>query len=341
MSHQAIIQNIKSDKLDPIYFLHGEEPYFIDKVIEAAEQILPDAEKAFNEVIIYGKGTDFKQVVDQCSQYPMMAPRRVVILKEAQSMDSKAFENLLKYIERPNPMTCLFIGYKKKIDGRKKIFSTLKKQARVLQSDKIKDYKMPNWIANYIKSQDRLIHPDNAQRMADLLGTNLSKVINEVDKLMVSTPKGTEVSYEKIQENVGLSKDFNVFELQNALTRKDIPKAFLIANYFGANPKENPLPLILANLYGYFSKVYTAKAYMNLDNRGLAAKLKLFSATFAGDYKTAARNYSVPQIANCFDALLEADKAFKGVGRRSTSPTEIYQELLFKVFYGKAVDVEI
>lgn len=339
MSHQAIIKNIKEGQYDPIYFLHGEEPYFIDKVIEVAEQILPESEKAFNEVIIYGKGTDFKQVVDQCSQYPMMSPRRVVILKEAQSMDS--FDKLLKYVERPNPMTSLFIGYKKRIDGRKKIFSTLKKQSRVLQSDKIRDYQVAQWISGYVKSHKRLIHPDNAQRLADLLGTNLSKVINEIDKLMVTTPEGGEISFDQIIENVGLSKDFNVFELQNALTRKDISKAFLIGQYFGANPKENPIPLVLANLYGYFSKVYIAKKNANLDNRGLAAKLKMGSQTFAAQYKTAAMNYSQPQIKTCFEALLDADKAFKGVGRRSAKPPEIIQELLIKIFYGKASSIEI
>ncbi len=340
MSHKAIIQNIKSGQFDPIYFLYGEEAYFIDMVIQEAEKILPPAEKSFNEVIIYGKGTNFKQIVDQCSQYPMMAPRRVIILKEAQSMDKREFDQLLKYVERPNPMSCLFIGYKKKIDGRKKIFSTLKKQARVLHSEKIKDYRMPEWVSTYVKSNKRLIHPDNAQRLADLLGTNLSKVINEIDKLMVTTPEGQEVTYDQIHENVGLSKDFNVFELQNALSKKDFSKAFLIANYFGANPKENPIPLLLANLYGYFSKVYIAKAHINLDNRGLAAKLKLFSQSFAGDYKMAAKNYSVDQIQTCFAALLEADKAFKGVGRRSSTPTEILQELLFKIFYGRPVAVD-
>jgi len=339
MSHQTIIQNIKGKKYDPIYFLHGEEPYFIDQVIEAAGGILSEADKAFNEVILYGKDTDWKQVVDQCSQYPMMAPRRVIILKEAQYLAK--IEMLLKYIERPNPMTSLFIGYKKKVDGRKKIFATLKKNAVYLKSDKIKDYKMAEWISNNIRLRKRLIHPDNAQRLAGLLGNQLGKVINEVDKLMVSTPEGQEVTVDLIHKNVGMSKEFNVFELQNALSMRDTGKVFQIAEHFALNPKENPLPLVLANLYGYFSKVYMTKANINLDNRALATKLKLFSPTFAANYKTAAKHYSMTQIHDVFNGLLEADKAFKGVGTRGAKPDAVLNDLFFALFYGRAAEVEV
>jgi len=339
MSHQTIIQNIKGKKFDPIYFLHGEEPYFIDQVMEAAGSILPKAEKAFNEVIMYGKDTEWKQIVDQCSQYPMMAPRRVIILKEAQYLSK--IEMLIKYIERPNPMTSLFIGYKKKIDGRKKIFSTLKKNSVVLESKKVKEYKMAEWISNHIRQRKRLIHPDNAQRLSGLLGNQLGKVINEIDKLMVTTPEGQEVTVDLIHKNVGMSKDYNVFELQNALSIRDTTKVFKIAEYFAAHPKENPIPLILANLYGYFSKVYTTKANINLDNRALATKLNLFSPTFAGNYKTAAKHYSMTQIRDVFNGLLEADKAFKGVGSRGAKPETILYDLLFSLFYGSAAEVEI
>ncbi len=339
MSHQTIIQNIKGKKYDPIYFLHGEEPYFIDQVMEAATTILTEGEKSFNEVILYGKDTEWKQIVDQCSQYPMMAPRRVIILKEAQYLSK--IEMLLKYIERPNPMTSLFIGYKKKIDGRKKIFTALKKHAVVLKSEKIKDYKMTEWISNNVRQRKRLIHPENAQRLAGLLGNQLGKVINEIDKLMVSTPEGQEITVDLIHKNVGMSKDFNVFELQNALSTKDVAKVFQIAEHFAAHPKENPIPLVLANLYGYFSKVYTTKANINLDNRALATKLKLYSPTFAANYKTAAKHYSMTQIRDVFDGLLEADKAFKGVGTRGAKADAVLNDLFFSLFYGRAATIEV
>lgn len=339
MSYQTIIQDIRNKKFAPIYFLHGEESYFIDQVMTAANTILPEAEKAFNQVTLYGKDSSFKQVVDQAAQYPMMSPYRVVILKEAQFMSD--FDKLLTYIERPSPQTCLFIGYKKKIDGRKKVFSTLKKSAVVLHAEKIKDYKVAEWISNYIRHQQRLIHPDNAQRLSDLLGNNLSKVINELDKLMVNTPKGEEVTEDRILRNVGLSKDFNIFEFQNAISNRDTGKAMMIAEYFGANEKENPLPMILGSMYNYFSKVYTAKANMTLDNKSLAMKLKVFSPTIAATYKTAAKHYNVAQLKDAFSALLEADKAFKGVGRRNGKAPEILQDMMFSIFYGSASELSI
>ncbi len=335
MSYQSIIQDITNKQLAPVYFLHGEEAFFIDKVMEAANGILPEAEKAFNQVTIYGKEANFKLVVDHAAQYPMMSSHRVVLLKEAQYMSD--FDQLLKYFEKPSPQTCLFIGYKKKIDGRKKVFSTLKKTAVVLQSDKIKEYKVAEWISNYVRQKRRLIHPDNAQRLSDLLGNDLSKVINELDKLMVTCPEGNEINEDAIMNNVGLSKDYNIFEFQNAISAKNINKAFAIAEYFGANEKDQPLPMLLGSMYNYFTKVMITKANLTLDNRSLAQKLRVFSPTIAASYKSAAKHYSVDQLKSGFHGLLEADKAFKGVGKRNAKSREILQELLFTLFYGKQI----
>lgn len=339
MSVNTILQDIANKKLSPVYFIHGEEPYFIDQIINAADSILPEAEKSFNQVTLYGKDTDFKQVVDQASQYPMMSPYRVIILKEAQFMSD--FDKLQRYFEKPSPMTCLFVGYKKKADGRKKVFAQLKKSAVYLESEKIPDYKIAEWISNYFRQHKRLIHPDNAQRLSDLLGNQLGKVINELEKLRVVTADGNEITQALIDANVGLSKDFNIFEFQNAISSKDMGKAMQIAMYFGENEKENPVPLILGGMYSYFSKVYTAKAHLTLDDKGLAMKLKVFSPNVARTYKAAAKNYSVQQLKNAFNALLLADMSFKGMGMRSAKPTEILQDMVFSIFYGSDELIEM
>lgn len=244
------------------------------------------------------------------------------------------FDGLANYFERPSPQTCLFISYKKKIDGRKKIFSKLKKSSVFFKSDPIKDWDVPKWISNYVQANKRLMHPDNAQRLSDLLGNNLGKITNELDKLFVSVPEGKQITDDNIHENVGLSKDYNIFEFQNAISARDTHKAFQIVDYFGRNAKDNPVPMILGSMYGYWSKVFTAKANAKLDNRALAAKLKVFSPNVAAGYKTAARHYSVPQIYNAFDALLEADKAFKGVSMRQATPNEVLETMTMRMFYG-------
>lgn len=330
-NHQIIIDKIKSGDTDPIYFLHGEEHHYIDKIMDLIDKtVLEESEKAFNQVSLYGREVDFKMVVDHARQFPMMSDKKVVLLKEAQSM--RDFDKLLSYVENPSKQTILAISYKKKIDKRKKIFKTLLSTANSFESKRLYDNQIPQWIDQYVKSKNRKIHPQSALVLASKTGNELSKIVNELDKLCITINEGEEIHGSMVYEQIGLSKDYNIFELQNAISSRDESKAFAIAENFANNEKEHPLPRELATLAGYFQKVALAKAYLHLSDLEFSKKVGLYSPRFAKEYRMAASAYSGAEIQNFFEALFIADKRSKGVGIAKSDSNNLWFDLMFKIF---------
>jgi len=330
--HLSIIKALKKKEYAPIYFLHGDESYFIDEVVDYIEKnILDEGEKAFNQVVLYGKETDSKQVLDQARQFPMMSSHRVVVIKEAQSM--RSFADLLSYFQNPSQQTILAIAYKHKtFDKRKKkLWTALKENAIVLESKKLYDNQIPAHILKIAKNKKLNIDNQVAYVIAEHLGNDLGKIANELEKLSLNLAPGATVTPDVVQEYIGISKDFNVFEFQKALGQKNKVKAYKIIKYFSENKKAHPIQISIGSLYGYFQKLFIAKKYERSDDRTLASKIRV-NPFFAKEYKTAARNYTPQQIMKAFSLLHEMDKKSKGVETRRATDLGIYQEFLFKLF---------
>jgi len=333
MTYLQIIKEIKAKKYAPIYLLHGTESYYIDKISKYIEEnVLTEGEKSFNQMIMYGKDTDHKTLIDTCSRYPMMASHQVVILKEAQEM--KTLKELLPYIERPVPTTILVICFKhKKFDGRTKFGKLVKKKALIFESKKLYDNQIPDWIQSYLKDKKLSISPSAAALVAEYLGENLSKVSNELDKLAINLAAGTEVNEKHIQEQIGISKEYNVFELQKALGTKNVVKSNRIINYFISNPKKNPLVVVVGTLFNFFSKVYLTHFLKNSSEREMMEKLGVRHAFFLKDYKLAARNYPYQQSQNVISILREYDLKSKGVDRVNATDGDLMKEMVFKILH--------
>src|SRR3954452_3091799 len=257
MSLEKIISEWKIGAYKPVYWLEGDEPYFIDKLIDYAEhKVLNGSEAGFNLTVFYGRDAEWAAVVNACRRYPMFAERQVVLLKEAQHM--KDVEKLEGYVEKPLATTVFVVSYKdKKVDSRTKFAKNLKKNGEILNTAKLRDYELPGWISQYIQQQDLTISQKGLNMLVDNIGNDLSRIANEIDKLEINLKGRKNITEEDIEEYIGISKEFNVYELQDALAKKDVPKAIRIIKYFESNPKAGPIQLILPTLYNYFSKVYS------------------------------------------------------------------------------------
>jgi len=333
MTYPQIIKELKAKKYSPIYLLHGNEPYYIDKISRYVEEnVLTEREKSFNQMIMYGKDTDHKTLIDTCSRYPMMASHQVVILKEAQEM--KTLKELLPYIEKPVHTTILVICFKhKKFDGRTKFGKLVKQKALIFESKKLYDNQIPDWIQSYLKDKKLSISPSASVLVAEYLGENLSKVSNELDKLAINLAPGTEVNEKHIQEQIGISKEYNVFELQKALGAKNVVKSNRIINYFISNPKKNPLVVVVGTLFNFFSKVYLTHFLKNSSEKEMMEKLGVRHAFFLKDYKLAARNYPYQQSQDVISILKEYDLKSKGVDRVNATEGDLMKEMVFKILH--------
>ena len=334
MTVQEIIKDIKARKLKPIYLLHGEESYYIDLLSDYLEQhVLSDAEKGFNQTILYGKDTEIMTVLNAAKRYPMMSDYQLVLVKEAQELKiDKAAEQFQAYCEKPLPSTILVLCHKYgKFDKRKKVYKVLEKTGVVFESASIYDNKVPAWIDDFVKDKGYHINPKASALLAEYLGNDLSKVANELEKLMLNVSKTQEIGTKEVQDNIGISKDYNVFELQNALARKDVFKANQIVNYFGANLKANPMVLVMGNLVSYFTKIL--KYHYVVDKSQLARELGV-SPYFIKDYDLAARNYNYGKTLEVVSLLRAYDLKSKGVD--STGNTEhgdLMRELIYKIIH--------
>jgi len=332
MTFDQIIGDLKNKIYRPVYFLHGEEPYYIDEISSFIEKnVLTDTEKEFNQTIIYGRDTNVQTIVSNAKRFPMMANYQVVIIKEAQYIDK--IEELDPYLDNPLDSTILVVSYKyKKIDGRKSLYKKIKKKGVLFESKKIYENQIPTWISNYLAKPGYSITPKASIMLTEFLGTSLSKIVNELGKLVINIPENAQIDDVLVEKNIGISKDFNIFELQNAIGRKDVLKANQIARYFAANPKDNPLVKTIVLLYGYFSKLLVFHQLKDKSNRNIAAELGV-NPFFVKDYQMAARNYSFQKLTRIISYLRDYDLKSKGVGSVSATDGELLKELLFKILH--------
>ena len=335
MAHKKIISELKKKNYQPVYFLHGTESYPIDLITDFIEKnVLSDEEKAFNQTIAYGKDADAVSIIDQARRYPMMADRQIIILKEAQEM--RTLKEMQPYIENPTPSTLLVIAHKhKKLNMNTKLGKVLKAHAEVFEAKKLYDNQVPDWIAAYLKSNKLTIDPNACQLVAEYLGTDLSKIANELDKLAINLTPGTMVTTELVEQHIGISKDYNVFELQKVLARRDALKANRIVRYFSANPKKGPMPVVVASLYNFFQKVFLLHFHRHHSESEVLSALGLRSPFFLKEYRMAARNFNIPQTEKIMHLLKEYDLKSKGVGYISTGKPEgeLLKELVWKILH--------
>jgi DNA polymerase III subunit delta len=332
LKFDQIISDLKNKIYYPVYFLTGEEPYFIDVISDYIEaHVLTETEKEFNQTIVYGLETNVQSIASTSRRYPMMSNYQVVIVKEAQNVDK--IEELLPYVENPLNSTLLVICYKfRKLDGRTAFAKKVGSKGVLFESKKLYDNKVGDWIENYLKQKGFTITPKATAIMAEFLGNDLSKIANEAGKLLLNIAPGTIISETHIEQNIGISKDFNVFELQNAIGEKNVLKANQIINYYAANPKENPLVKVITILYGFFSKLLIYHQ-MTDKSRNQAASALGVSPFFMGDYEKAARNYNLPKLKMIIGYLREYDMKSKGFENVSISQGELMKELLFKILH--------
>ena len=334
MTATEIIKDIKARKLKPVYLLHGEESYYIDLISDALEaHVLSEAEKGFNQTIFYGKDADPMSVLNAAKRYPMMSDYQLILVKEAQELKlDKAGDQFLAYCEQPLASTVLVLCHKYgKFDKRKKVYKTIEKKGLVFESASIYDNKVPGWIEDYVKSKNYHINPKASALLAEYLGNDLSKVSNELDKLMLNVPQGQEIGTKEVQDNIGISKEYNVFELQNAIARRDIFKVNQIVNYFEANPKANPMVLVMGNLNTWFTKILK---YHYITDKSQVAKELGVNPYFVKDFDLAARNYGLGKVFSVISLLREYDLKSKGVD--STGNTEhgdLMRELVWKIIH--------
>ncbi|MDQ3277309.1 MAG: DNA polymerase III subunit delta, partial [Bacteroidota bacterium] len=312
MSPEKIIADIKKGATKPVYWLEGEEDFFIDQVIQYAEHnILPESEASFNLTIFYGRDTAWADVINASRRYPMFAEKQVVILKEAQDM--KGIDKLEAYLEKPLLSTLLFVAYKgKKVDGRTKLAKLIKEKAVHLQAKKIYDSALPEWTADLVKEKGFTITKKALFLLIDHIGNDLSRLSNEIDKLALNLKGSNAITEDAIETFVGVSKEFNVFELQQAIAQRDLYKAVRIVNYFGSNPKAAPLQLVFPSLYNFFSKVQVVYTVPAKDEKTVATALGV-NAFFVKDYLSTATRFTYPEIEKIMLLLYEYNLRNLGV----------------------------
>lgn len=328
MNYQDVIKAIKNKDFKPIYFLCGDETYFIDQIVEVLEEhVVEPAMRDFNLTEMYGRDTDISTVLNSAGRYPMMAERQLVIIKEAQFLNG--LTDLTGYVKNPVPSTVLVFVYKnKKLDGRTKFAQALKKSDGLYyEAKKLYDNQLPGWIKSYVKSIGMKIGDKEAFMLGEYLGTDLSKVVNELDKLKLNLEKGAAITADDIEKHVGLSKDYNVFELQEALVKRDVAKVFRIVRYFGDNIKDHNLVMIVAVLASYFSKLYVLRAGGVSSPRDATKVIGNYPPFIVQKYLSAARSYKPRQLMTILESLHLYDIQSKGVGVKSVSQYDLMRQM--------------
>ncbi|MDO6803224.1 DNA polymerase III subunit delta [Wenyingzhuangia sp. 1_MG-2023] len=330
---KQLVTDINNGNIKPVYFLMGEEPYYIDKISEFIEnKVLTEDEKGFNQTVVYGRDTTIEEIVGQAKCFPMMSERTVVIVKEAQDL-SRTIENLVSYVENPLESTVLVLCYKyKTLDKRKKLIKSIAKKGVVFESKKLYENQVGDWISGILKGKKYQIDPKAIHMLVEFLGTDLSKISNELDKLMLVLPKETVITPKHIEDNIGISKDFNVFELRKAIGKKDILKSNQIINYFAENPKSNPLIMTISLINSYFTQLLMYHGLKDKSKANVARALRV-SPYFVDDYVLAGKNYPMRKVSQIINYLREADVKSKGVGTSNISHADLLKELLFKILH--------
>jgi DNA polymerase III subunit delta len=335
VTYQQILAQLKKKEFAPVYFLHGSEPFFIDTISNFIEEnALSDSERSFNQIILYGKDTGHLTVIDNARRYPMMSKYQVVIVKEAQQMND--LKELDKYLEKPLDSTILVLCHKhKKFNTNTKFGKLLAKQGVVFESKKLYDNQVPDWIQGQLKFQGHRIANDAAELMAEYLGTDLSVVMHELTKLTLHVEKGTEITTAHVEEFTGISREYNIFELQKALSTRDSAKTGRIIQNFIANPKRNSLIMVTSSLGNYFTKVYQLHFLKNARDSEVQEALNLRSSWAVREYRQAMRNFPLPKTEAIIGILKEYDLKSKGVGFNTVGKKEgeLLKEMIFRILH--------
>ncbi len=332
MTFEQIAADIQRKIYFPVYLLHGEEPYFIDALTDMIEAgVLTDSEKEFNQTVVYGRDISVGNLVDMARRYPMMANYQVVIVKEAQDLEK--LDNLQSYIEKPQPTTILVLAHKyRKVDQRKGLARAVEKNGVLFASAKLYDDKIPGWIQGQLRNLGYGIRPEACQLLAEYLGSDLARIRNEIEKLIINLPKNSTIDAEVIERNIGISKDYNIFELQHALGARDVLKANRIVSYFAANSRQNPAIVVVTMLFGYFMKLMIYHQITDKSKNNVASVLGV-STFFVKDYAQGAQNYSFRKLRAVIGLLREYDLRLKGVNNGSTEEGELLRELVWKILH--------
>lgn len=328
---KRIVTDIRNGSVAPVYFLMGEESYYIDKIAGFIENnILTEEERGFNQMVLYGKDVSVENIVANAKRYPMMSEKQVVIVKEAQHL-SRSIDSLSSYVDQPQNSTVLVICYKyTKLDKRKKLYKSLQRNGILFESKKLYENQVSEWIRKVLQGRGYRIAPKAAMLLVEFLGTDLSRINNELEKLQLVIPKETEITAEAIEENIGISKDYNNFELKKAIGERNILKATRIINYFAQNPKDNPLVVTITLLHTFFSQLLNYHGLKDHSPRNVASTLGV-NPYFVSEYQTAAKNYPMKKVSRIISQLRELDLKGKGVGATNISQADLLKELLVKI----------
>jgi DNA polymerase-3 subunit delta len=329
---KQIVNDIRNGNISPIYFLMGDEPYYIDKIAQfISDNILTEEEKGFNQMVQYGKETSLEQVLANAKRYPMMSERQVVIVKEAQHL-SRNIEELSSYAENPQTSTVLVFCYKyKKLDKRKKLHKTLLGNGSVIfDSKKLYENQVSDWIRLTLKQKGYAISHKASVLLVEYLGTDLSRINNELEKLQLVLPKNTEINPDLIEKHIGISKDYNNFELKKAIGEKNIVKATRIINYFAQNPKDNPFVVTVSLLHNFFTQLLQYHGLTDHSPKNVASALRI-NPYFVGEFQIASKNYPMKRVSSIIAYLREMDLKGKGVGAYNISQADLLKELLVKI----------
>jgi len=329
---KQIVTDIRNGKIKPIYFLFGEEPYYIDKISQFIEKnVLTEEEKGFNQMVLYGKEASIDEIVSNAKRYPMIAERQVVIVKEAQEL-SRTIEQLVDYAENPQPTTVLVICYKyKKLDKRKKLYKSVSKHGVLFESKKLYENQVSEWLRKVLHGKGYSISHKAAIVLVEYLGTDLSRISKELDKLTLVLPKESQITPADIEEHIGISKDYNNFELKKAIGERNVLKATRIINYFSQNPKDNPFVLTVSLLHNFFSQLLQYHGLNDHSPKNVASALRV-NPYFVGEYQIAAKNYPMKKVSSIVSHLREMDLKGKGVGATAIPQADLLKELMVKIF---------
>ena len=329
---KQLVTDIKNKNLKPIYLLMGEEAYYIDKISDFIEDtVLTEEERGFNQMVLYGRDVTVEDIVSNAKRFPMMAERQVVIVKEAQDL-ARSIEKLEAYAKNPQPTTVLVLCYKyKTIDKRKAVYKAINKSGYVYESKKLYDNQVPDWIRRVLAPKGYGITPKASQMLVEFLGTDLSKINNELEKLQIVLPKDTQITPEHIEENIGISKDYNNFELRKAIGSRDDAKAFKIINYFAENPKDNPMVVTVSLLFNFFSQLLQLHGMNDKSPRSVASALRV-NPYFVNEYLDAARNFPMRKVSGIVAVLREFDVKSKGVHSNAVPQGDLLKEMLVRIF---------
>lgn len=329
---KQIVSAIKAGDIKPIYFLMGDEPYYIDKIADfIAQNVLTEEERGFNQMVVYGKETSVDEIISHAKRFPMMAEYQVLVVKEAQHL-SRNIEQLASYCQNLQPTTVLVVCYKyKKLDKRKKLYKSVVQSGVLFESKKLYENQVADWIRRVLSGKGYGISPKSSAMLVEYLGTDLSKIDNELQKLYLSIEKGQEITPELIEKHIGISKDYNNFELKKAIAERNISKTSHIIRYFSQNPKDNPFVVTVTLLHTFFSQLLQYHGLNDHSSKSVSQSLGI-NPYFIGEYQIAAKNYPMKRVSKIISGLRELDLKGKGLGAQNISQDDLLKELLGLIY---------